>query len=191
MDPAPVTDEITRILAEIERGDGGATDRLFPLVYQELRRLAKARMASEPAGMTLQPTALVHEVYLRLAGETGAAWQGRAHFFAAAAEAMRRILIDHARRRRAVRHGGGLERVPIEDLSIAAPGDDDELLAIHEALEKLARHDAQKAELVKLKYFAGLTTEESAHVLGLSGPTAKRYWAYARAWLFREIRRGA
>jgi RNA polymerase sigma factor (TIGR02999 family) len=181
--------DVTRILNSLPADDPSAAGELLPLVYEELRKLARARMSNELPNHTLQATALVHEAYLRLVGNEATSWANRAHFFAAAAEAMRRILIDHARRRRAARHGGGQERVPIEDLSIAAPGDDDELLAIHEALEKLARHDAQKAELVKLKYFAGLTTDEAAGVLGLSGPTAKRNWAYARAWLFREIGR--
>ena len=181
--------DITRILQRLPADDPSAAGELLPLVYEELRKLARARMSNELPHHTLQATALVHEAYLRLVGNEDASWANRAHFFAAAAEAMRRILIDHARRRRALRHGGGQERVPIEDLSIAAPGDDDELLAIHEALERLARHDAQKAELVKLKYFAGLTTQDAARVLGLSEPTAKRHWAYARAWLFREIRR--
>jgi RNA polymerase sigma factor (TIGR02999 family) len=169
--------------------DGNAAADLLPLVYEELRKLARAKMSNELPSHTLQATALVHEAYLRLGGDERQSWANRAQYFAAAAEAMRRILIDHARRRRAVRHGGGQERVPLEEISIAAPGSDDELLAVHDAVEKLAAHDTQKAELVKLKYFAGLTTEEAAAVLGLSEPTAKRHWAYARAWLFREIQR--
>ena len=179
--------DLTQIL---NRDDGSpASAELLPLVYEELRKLARTRMAGEAAGHTLQATALVHEAYLKLGGDERRSWANRAQYFAAAAEAMRRILIDHARKRRAVRHGGGQEPVPLEDISIAAPGDDEELLAVHDALEKLAAHDAEKAELVKLKYFAGLTTEEAAAVLGLSGPTAKRHWAFARAWLFREIGR--
>ena len=181
--------EITRILNRLPAADANAAAELLPVVYEELRKLARAKMAHELPNHTLQATALVHEAYLRLAGNDREAWASRAHFFGAAAEAMRRILIDHARRRRALRHGGGKERVPIEEISIAAPADDDELLAVHDALEALAAHDSHKAELVKLKYFAGLTTEEAAEVLGLSVPTAKRHWAYARAWLFREIRR--
>ncbi len=177
--------DLTQIL---NRADGGrASAELLPLVYEELRKLARARMAGESPGHTLQATALVHEAYLKLGGDKARPWANRAQYFAAAAEAMRRILIDHARKRRAVRHGGGLEAVPLEEISIAAPGDDEELLAVHDALEKLTAHDVTKAELVKLKYFAGLTTDEAAAVLGLSGPTAKRHWAYARAWLFREI----
>lgn len=183
--------EVTRILNNLPAQDPKAAAELLPLLYDELRNLARAKMANELPNHTLQATALVHEAYLRLVGNDQSAWANRAHFFGAAAEAMRRILIDHARRRRALRHGGGQEAVPIEELSIAAPADDDELLAVHDALEKLAAHDAPKAELVKLKYFAGLTTEDAAGVLGLSVPTAKRYWAYARAWLFREIRRSA
>ena len=181
--------DVTRILNNLAAVDPTAAGELLPLVYDELRKLAQARMANELPNHTLQATALVHEAYLRLVGNESTSWANRAHFFAAAAEAMRRILIDHARRRRAVRHGGGQERVPLDGLSIAAPGDDDELLAVHDALEKLALHDAQKEELVKLKYFAGLTTDEEADVLGLSQPTDKRHWAYARAWLYREIHR--
>lgn len=181
--------DITRILNNLPTTDPKAAAELLPLVYEELRKLARARMTNEVPNHTLQATALVHEAYLKLLGNEDQSWANRAHFFGAAAEAMRRILIDHARRRRAVRHGGGKEHTPLEELSIAAPGDDDELLAVHDALERLAAQDAQKAELVKLKYFAGLTTEEAANVLGLSTPTAKRHWAYARAWLFREIRR--
>jgi RNA polymerase sigma factor (TIGR02999 family) len=181
--------DITRILNALPAEDPSASAELLPLVYEELRKLARAKMSNELPNHTLQATALVHEAYLRIVGHEGQSWSNRAHFFGAAAEAMRRILIDHARRRCAQRHGGGKEAVPLEELSIAAPADDDELLAVNDALEKLATHDAQKAELVKLKYFAGLTTEEAATVLGLSTPTAKRYWAYARAWLFREMRR--
>ena len=179
--------DLTQIL---NRDDGSpASAELLPLVYEELRKLARVRMAGESPGHTLQATALVHEAYLKLGGDERRSWANRAQYFAAAAEAMRRILIDHARKRRAVRHGGGQEAVPLDEISIAAPGDDEELLAVHDALEKLAAHDATKAELVKLKYFAGLTTDEAAAVLGLSEPTAKRHWAYARAWLFREMGR--
>jgi RNA polymerase sigma factor (TIGR02999 family) len=179
--------DVTRLL---NRADAPAPGELLPLVYDELRQLARACMAGEAPGHTLQATALVHEAYLKLGGDEGRPWANRAHYFAAAAEAMRRILIDHARKRRAARHGGGQEHVALEEISVAAPADDDELLAVHDALDKLAEHDAQKAELVKLKYFAGLTTEEAAAVLGLSTPTAKRHWSYARAWLFRAIQRG-
>jgi len=181
--------EVTLILGQIQKGDEQATERLLELVYGELRKLAAAKMAREFASQTLQPTALVHEAWLRLGGDDQPTWQNRAHFFGAAAEAMRRILIDRARKRRAIRHGGDLARVDIDDtgVEIAAPGEDDELLAVHEALDRLAEHDARKAELVKLRYFAGLTIEEAAEALGVSAPTAKRDWTYARAWLFREI----
>jgi RNA polymerase sigma factor (TIGR02999 family) len=165
--------------------------QLLPQVYEELRRLAAWRLATEPAGQTLQPTALVHEAWLRLHAGAPAVWANRAHFFAAAAEAMRRILIDNARRKQAIRHGGGLHRTALEldALAIGSETPDDELLAVHEALDALAAHDARKAELVKLRYFAGLTLEETAAALDLSERTAKRDWAYARAWLFREIAR--
>ena len=184
--------DLTLILQKIERGDSQAAEQLLPLVYGELRRLAAAKMANEPAGLTLQPTALVHEAWLRLGGSDQPDWKNRAHFFAAAAEAMRRILIDRARRRQAVRHGGGLERASADalDLEVAAPGADDaELLDVHEALDALARHDARKAEVVKQCYFVGLTFKEAALVLGISEVTARRDWSYARAWLFNEIKR--
>ena len=182
--------EITRILNEAA-SDAGAAEQLLPLVYEELRKLARSKMANELPGQTLQATALVHEAYLRLVGNENRAWANRAHFFAAAAEAMRRILIDRARQRRALRHGGGREHIAIDDLEIAVPASDEELIAVHDALEKFAGDHAQKAELVKLKYFAGLSIEESAQLLGISSATAKRHWAFARAWLFREIRRSA
>ena len=182
--------EVTRLLEAIERGDSAAAQDLLPLVYDELRGLAAYKMAHEPPGQTLQPTALVHEAWLRLAGgESSQRWQNRAHFFAAAAEAMRRILIDNARRKHALRHGGGQERINLETAEIAAPGSDEELLEVHEALDRFAQIDPTKAEWVKLRYFVGLTIPEAAQVLGISEPTAKRWWAYARAWLYREIRR--
>jgi RNA polymerase sigma factor (TIGR02999 family) len=145
-------------------------------------------MAGEAANQTLQPTALVHEVWLRLVGNAEPKFENRAHFFAAAAEAMRRILIDKARHKRALRHGGDQQRVDLEDVALAAPGDDDELLAVNEALDKLAAKDKVEAELVKLRYFVGMTLEESAQVLGISARTADNYWAHARAWLYREIK---
>jgi len=182
--------DVTRILDAIEKGDPVAADELLPLVYHELRRLAAHRMASEAPGQTLQPTALVHEAYLRLVGNEEKKWAGRAHFFAAAAEAMRRILIDNARRKRAQRHGGGQQRVDVQDVEIASAKADDQLLAVNEALDKRAAQDKQKAELVKLRYFIGMTMEEAAQILGVSEPTAKRYWAYARAWLYHEIQKG-
>src|SRR3989441_8080174 len=184
--------EVTKILEAVESGEPQATERLLPLVYEELRHLAAAKLSGEAPGQTLQATALVHEAWLKLASEDRRQWQGRTHFFAVAAEAMRRIIIDNARRKKAIRHGGGLERVNIDDstMQIAAPsGDEDEQLAVHEALDRLATHDARKAELVKLRYFVGMTVEQSAEALGISEPTAKRDWAYARAWLFREIHR--
>jgi RNA polymerase sigma factor (TIGR02999 family) len=184
--------EVTLILNRAGKGDPQAAEDLLPLVYDELRRLAASKLAREPAGQTLQATALVHEAWLRLGGDGQPRWENRAHFFAAAAEAMRRILIDGARRRRAGRHGGGLTRVDVDTpglgLEDGAAGDR-EMLAVHETLDRLAAHDARKAELVKLRYFAGLTLEEAAAILKIAVPTAKRDWAYARAWLFREIRR--
>ena len=181
--------EITLLLEKANAGDPTAGEELLPLVYAELRKLAAAKMAREAPGLTLQPTALVHEAWLRLGGDAQPAWQNRAHFFGAAAEAMRRILIDQARKRRAQRHGGGQQRLNVDDLELAATatGDDDLLLAIDEALEKFAHHDAPKAELVKLRYFAGLNHAEAARSLGISEVTAKRWWAYARAWLYEEI----
>lgn len=180
--------EVTRILLAIEKGDPVAADELLPLVYHELRKLAAHKMSNEAPGQTLQPTALVHEAYLRLVGNEDKKWDGRAHFFAAAAEAMRRILIDNARRKRAQRHGGGQQRVDIGEVDIAADTDDDQLLAIHEALDKLAAKDKAKAELVKLRYFVGMTIEEAAQILDISEPTAKRWWTYARAWLYDEVK---
>ena len=180
--------DITVLLQKVEAGDAGVAEQLLTLVYDELRRLAAAKMARESAGQTLQPTALVHEAWLRLGGDRQPGWQNRAHFFAAAAEAMRRILIDRARHRHALRHGGGQERVNVDDIDLAATaGSDGQLLAVHEALDKLAAEDPRKADLVKLRYFTGLTIEEAAQTLGISEPTAKRWWAYARAWLYREI----
>ena len=183
--------DVTHLLHAIERGDPKAAEELLPLVYDELRRVAAAKMARENPGHTLQPTAVVHEAWLRLAGPDGRAqFQNRAHFFGAAAEAMRRILVDSARRKLAARHGGSQSREDIAGLEIAAPASDDELLAVHEALEKFAAIDPQKAELVKLRYFAGLKIEEAAEVLGISEATAKRWWTYARAWLHTEIKAG-
>jgi RNA polymerase sigma factor (TIGR02999 family) len=175
-------------MEEKQNGCGGADD-LLTTVYEELRKLAAQRIAREAPGQTLQATALVHEVWLRLGGDRQPAWQNKAHFFGAAAEAMRRILIDRARHKRAVRHGGSVEQVPLEGREISCGMEDEQLLAMHEALDRLAQVDAEKAELVKLRFFAGLTTEQAAKVLGISEPTAKRYWAYARAWLYREMNR--
>jgi len=179
--------DVTRILQSMESGDANAAGELLPLVYGELRKLAASKMAHETPNQTLQPTALVHEAWLRLTGNEKVKWNGRAHFFGAAAEAMRRILIDNARRKSAKRHGGGQQRVDVEEIDIAAPAKDEELIAINDALEELAKADPQKAELVKLRYFIGLTNEESAEILGISAPTARRWWNYARAWLYQKI----
>jgi RNA polymerase sigma factor (TIGR02999 family) len=181
--------EVTQILAAIEQGDPRAGDELLPLVDQELRRLAAHKMANEAPGQTLQPTALVHEAWLGLAGPSQQTWQNRAHFSGAAAEVMRRILIDTGRRKRALRHGGGQQRVDIQEVEIADTKQADDLLALNDALEKLAEEDSQKAELVKLRYFAGLTTVEAAAMLHVSIPTADHWWAYSRTWLFGEVRR--
>lgn len=181
--------DVTHILKAIEHGDVSAADELLPLVYEELRKLAACKMANESPNQTLQPTALVHEAWLRLTGKENVQWNGRAHFFAAAAESMRRILIDNARRKLALRHGGGQQRVDILEQDIAASASDEQLLAINEALEKFDAQDKQKAELVKLRFFVGLTIEEAADILGISVTTAKRHWTYARAWLHAEIQR--
>lgn len=181
--------EITVILENIARGDAQAAERLLPLVYEQLRHLAAMRMAREPAGQTLQATALVHEAWLRLGGDCQPDWKSRAQFFSAAAEAMRRILIDRARRRFAQCRGGRRERVNLDDVELAGTVDDARVLAVNEALEKFAVDQPQKAELVKLRYFAGLTLEEAAQSLDVSLATANRWWAYARAWLIQEIRR--
>jgi RNA polymerase sigma factor (TIGR02999 family) len=182
--------EVTRILDAIGHGDSKAAGELLPLVYDELRRLAAQKMAHESPGQTLQPTALVHEAYLRLVGQTDPHWKNRAHFFAAAAEAMRRILIDRARRKHAARHGGGQQRVDIADIEIAAAEKDDQLLAVNDALEKFTAVDPAKADLVKLRYFVGMTIEEAAAALDISPPSAKRHWTYARAWLRHELTAG-
>jgi RNA polymerase sigma factor (TIGR02999 family) len=181
--------EVTQVLQAIEKGDPAAADRLLPLVYDELRKLAARKMAHEAPGQTLQPTALVHEAWLRLGGADGQLWDGRAHFFGAAAEAMRRILIENARRRKALRHGAGQARLDIQEVELAAPAEDEQLLAIDEALDRFSAIDRQKAELVKLRYFIGMTIEESAKALQISEATAKRWWEYARAWLYAEVRR--
>ena len=180
--------DVTRVIEAIQQGDPKAADELLPLVYEELRKLAASKMANEAAGNTLQPTALVHEAWLRLVGNDNPKFAGRAHFFAAAAEAMRRILIDKARRKRALRHGGGQKRVDFEPAELASASDDEQLLAVNEALDKLAAQSKPQAELVKLRYFVGMTLEEAAEVLGMSPRTADNYWAHARAWLFRELK---
>ena len=181
--------DVTRILAAIEQGDARAADELLPLVYQELRQLAAQRMSKESPGQTLQATALVHEAYLRLVGSEVQSWNGRHHFFAAAAEAMRRILIENARRKRRLKRGGDRRKVDLQDVDLVVEGPSDDLIALDEALKKLEKHDKVKADLVKLRFFAGLTGEQAAEVLGISLNTADRYWAYARSWLHLEILR--
>lgn len=190
-DPAPESGELTLLLRRAEAGDVEAADRILPLVYEELRRLAAAKMAREAPGQTLQPTALVHEAWLRLGGGAQPEWKSRAHFFAAAAEAMRRILIESARRRRAVRHGGELRKVSASEtgFDLAATDPDEALLRLHEALDLLAAREPRKAELVKLQYFVGLTVEEAAAALGITDRTARRDWVYARTWLFHQMQR--
>jgi RNA polymerase sigma factor (TIGR02999 family) len=179
--------DVTRLMEAIQQGNANAADQLLPLVYEELRKLAASKMAQEAAGNTLQPTALVHEAWLRLVGHDNPKFAGRAHFFAAAAEAMRRILIDRARRKRAVRHGGGQERVDLQHIDLAAPDAEDQLLAVNEALDRLAAQDPIEAQLVKLRYFVGLTVDEAADLLDISPRTARNYWAHARTWLYHEI----
>jgi len=181
--------DLTQILERVEKGDGNAAAELLPLVYEELRKLAAARMAQEAAGNTLQPTALVHEAWLRLVGAPEQDWNSRNHFFMAAARAMRRILIERARQKARLKRGGDQQRVPLQELDLATNADSETLLLVEEAMERLADTDAVKARLVELGFFTGLSLEEAAQVLGVSTPTAKRYWAYARAWLFQEIER--
>jgi RNA polymerase sigma factor (TIGR02999 family) len=181
--------EVTRILSAIEQGDTHAAEELLPLVYDELRKLAAQRLAEEKPGQTLQATALVHEAYLRLVGsQKEQSWDGRGHFFAAAAEAMRRILVDQARRRQAAKRGGLQKRVDMPESGLAAPMPDDELLALHEALEQLALIDSAAADLVRLRFFAGLKTTEAAETLGISVRSAHDLWAYARSWLRRKTK---
>jgi RNA polymerase sigma factor (TIGR02999 family) len=180
--------DITLILERARNGDEAAAAELVPLVYQELRQLAAARMAREPAGQTLQATALVHEAWLRLGGEEQPAWRNRRHFFGAAAEAMRRILVERARRRQAARRGGGAEHVAADAIELPDAVPDERVLALHESLARLEAADPAKAELVKLRYFTGLSIEEAAVALDISVPTANRWWAFARAWLFDALR---
>ncbi len=179
--------EVTRILNAIEQGDTQATDELLPLVYEELRLLAAQKLSHEPPGQTLQATALVHEAYLRLVGDEPRNWENRGHFFAAAAEAMRRILVERARARLRLKRGGNLQRVDMEGNDPLQEEPPENLLALDETLTRFAQEDPVKAELVKLRYFAGLTISEAAQALGISKATAERYWSYARAWLFHEI----
>jgi RNA polymerase sigma factor (TIGR02999 family) len=183
--------EVTRILSALERGNAQAAGQLLPLVYDELRRLAARQLAHEKPGQTLTATALVHEAYLRLVGQDDEPrWEGRRHFYAAAAEAMRRILVEQARRKRSLKRGRGLVRQELDEAESAAPEPREDLLALDEALERLSAKDKLKADLVKLRYFAGLTGEQAAQALGISRATADRYWAYARSWLHREMTHG-
>ena len=191
--------EVTRILTAIEQGDPSAAEQLLPLVYDELRKLAAQKLSHENPGQTLQATALVHEAYLRLVGDQSPTtnyqppqqhWDNRGHFFAAAAEAMRRIMIDQARQKQSRRRGGGRQRQALDHLDIAAPEPSLDILALHEALERFETIDAVKANLVKLRYFAGLTLPQAAAALGISTTTADRYWSYARAWLHAELKKG-
>lgn len=185
----PPPEDATLLMVAASGGDKLAADRLLPLVYEQLRQAAQLRLAGERAGHTLSATALVHEVYLKLVGPREVAWTNRAHFYAAAAEAMRRILIERARQRGRLRHGGGLQRASLDELDLAVTTDDDVLLLVSESLDRLAQQDASGAELIKLRFFAGLSNVEAAEVLGLPERTAKRTWAYARAWLYEEIQR--
>ncbi len=179
--------DVTRILDRVQQGDPQAADELLPLVYEELRRLAAQKMAQQPPGQTLQPTALVHEAWLKLGGGGRQQWDSRKHFFFAAAEAMRHILIDRARKKQCQRHGGGWERVDVEEIEVGAPTEPETLLAVNEALDQLEKLDPAKAAVVKLKFFVGLSEREMAEVLGLSERTIERHWAYAQAWLFERI----
>src|SRR5215831_13892694 len=179
--------DVTRILLNIEQGDPKAAEQLLPLVYDELHKLAARKLAQEKPGQTLQATDLVHESYLRLVGDQDPGWNGRGHFFAAAAEAMRRILVEKARKRRRLKRGGDRQRLDLDALQLSVPEAADELLALDEALAELALKHPDKAELVKLRYFAGLTVDEAAQALGISTSTADRHWTYARAWLYRRI----
>ncbi|MBI5387563.1 MAG: RNA polymerase subunit sigma [Verrucomicrobia bacterium] len=180
--------EVTRVLEAFQKGDPQAAEELLPLVYQELRRLAACKMAGEAPGHTLQPTALVHEAWLRLVGPAQQGWANRAHFFGAAAEAMRRILVEHARRKLSLKRGANSQRVELDESMLILTAPPDELLAVHEALDELARQDPTAAELVKLRYFVGMTMEEASSALGLAKRTAEGVWTYARVWLHRAIR---
>jgi RNA polymerase sigma factor (TIGR02999 family) len=179
--------DVTRILDAIQQGDPKAAHELLPLVYEELRRIARSKMAQQSPGQTLQGTALVHEAWLRLVGSDRQNWAGRHHFFAAAAEAMRHILVDAARRKQRDKHGGNQQRVDVDEIDIAAGVDDEKLLLVHEALEKLALEDPLRAEVVKLHYFVGLTHAETAEVMQLSEKTVRRHWTFARVWLYQVI----
>jgi RNA polymerase sigma factor (TIGR02999 family) len=187
MEPAP--EQVTQILNAVGAGDPQAAEKLLPLVYEELRKLAAHRMANEAPGQTLQPTALVHEAWLRLVRVEDREFQNRAHFFAAAAEAMRRILVEKARRKHRLKHGGGQLRMDLSQVDVAVASDDETVLAVSDALDKLASRDPQGAKLIQLRFFAGLSNAEAGEVLGLPERTAKRTWAYARAWLHEELKK--
>ena len=180
--------DATLLLTAVEQGDATAAEQLLNLLYEELRRLASSKMARESPSQTLQPTALVHEAWLRLVGSKSPRFENRAHFFSAAAEAMRRILIDRARRKLTMRHGGGVDRIDLEGQELAAPAEDEQLLAVHEVLNNLAKTHPGQAEVVKLRYFVGMTNEETAEALGVSVATVKNYWTFARTWIFNEIK---
>jgi RNA polymerase sigma factor (TIGR02999 family) len=187
MEPSP--EQVTQILDAVGAGDPQAAEKLLPLVYEELRRLAARKMAGEAPGQTLQPTALVHEAWLRLVGSGGRGFQNRAHFFGAASEAMRRILVENARRRQRLKHGGGQRPIDLGQVDVALASDDETVLAVSDALDKLKARDPQGAELIRLRFFAGLSNAEAGEMLGLPERTAKRAWAYARAWLHEELRK--
>lgn len=182
--------EITVILERAQAGDSSAAEQLLPLVYEELRRLAASRMAREAPGQTLQPTALVHEAWLRLSQNSRSEWRNRDQFYAVAAEIMRRILVDRARRRSTRKHGGEFERVELQDLDVAVPADDEIVMQVHEALQQLEREDPEKAQIVKLRFFVGLDYEDIAQLLGVSDKTVQRHWTFAKAWLARAIQKG-
>lgn len=183
--------ELTELFQRLQRGDAKAAEELIPLVYNELKRIASSKLARETPGQTLQPTALVHEAWLRLGGEDQPPWQNREHFFGAAAEAMRRILVDAARKRAAAKRGSSAEHTSLDEKEISLPGgNDDEVLKVNEALDKLALSYPRKAELVKLRYFVGLSFQEASALLGIAVPTAKEWWSHARAWLAVEIAKG-
>ena len=179
--------DVTRILSQIEQGDSQAAEKLLPLVYEELRKLAAVKLVEEKPGQTLQATALVHEAYVRLIGQAGQEWHSRGHFFAAAAEAMRRILVEIARRKNRLKHGGGLDRAEVELAELPTRMETEELIALDEALQRLREQDPLKARLVTLRFFGGLTIEQASEVLGISRVSAHRYWTFARAWLHQEI----
>ena len=181
--------DITRLLEAAERGDAQAADELLPLVYEELRKLAAQKLANEPPGQTLQPTALVHEAWLRLTANRNQQWNSQGHFFAAAAEAMRRILVENARRKLRLKHGGQLQRLDLTSLDLASTSDDTQILALNDALERLATRDPTGAKLIKLRFFVGLSQAQASEALGLPERTATRVWAFARAWLHEELRK--